>query len=1007
MQSLDFALVRVPAQSLDVAYSPQRQIVPLFEEGLYLASPEFWAELQKPGKETGRIGAKRALSFDKYWIRSASRCTPYGTFAGCARVGLDEGPTRIVLNENPEHVRRVRLDMNYLAEIIRAIARLEPVSRLVRLYTNNTAYTLPDAVRYVEYTLSGGMRKYHLSSASRTTYQDALLQRAQAGATIDELADCLLGIEDVSRQEAIAYITEIWRAQLLVPELEPCVTGHDNLARLIGQLSGYGVADTLVEALREVHALVTHPKGDVSHYKAIEDRLRSLNLAIEAPKNVFQTDLFLSLRSANIQRETIERIGHRVADLLVFTRPTRSAPLDHFKKRFYSRYDDREVPLLLALDPDYGIGYTEGLEEIAGENEIVEQLGIAAESAPENNRYRPIQQYILGKYVDHLREGKTCIEVTEGELAKLASGGMAPKIPESFFIMGSLLDGDGLVFDLQGMGGPSGATLLGRFAYGDDRLLEDIGRTLRAEEAVVPEAIHAEIVHLPDARIGNVLLRPLLRDYEIPYAGQSGSDRQIRPDDLYVSIRNDEIVLRSASLNRRIIPRLTTAHNYTGHSLPVYNFLCSLQAQGLNNTLHWDWGQLQTLRSLPRVVYKDIIVQKATWRVTEPDLAEWPAFRQRYQVPQRVVYQEGDNQLLLDLDEARGMALLTHYVKKVKTVTLAEFLFTPENCVVRDKTGRPFTNELVVPFRREPAPRPVAPMVKFTPGTLQRKFPPFSQWLYIKLYCGFKTAERILQDILLPFVEEGMREGAFEQFFFVRYHDEFPHLRIRFLNSDQNRQPVLYRKLLEKLQPCLDDESIDKVIVDTYARELERYGAPWMECSERLFFHDSLAVLRFINLLEEGEADKYKLLFAIRMIDAFLDDAGLTLPDKHELARGIQSGFFNEFGGQPGLRKKLNEKYRKYQSALFSHMDPSADASNGIVEAVDVFRERSRVNAVVFAEMPPAPQSNLASYIHMTMNRLFLSNHRKHELVVYHFLEKYYASKRAMAGDFAIPGENA
>ncbi len=57
--------------------------------------------------------------------------------------------------------------------------------------------------------------------------------------------------------------------------------------------------------------------------------------------------------------------------------------------------------------------------------------------------------------------------------------------------------------------------------------------------------------------------------------------------------------------------------------------------------------------------------------------------------------------------------------------------------------------------------------------TLKRKFSPGSEWLYFKVYCGCKTAEKALTGIVLPYVEQGIRQGTFEYFHFVRYRDEF------------------------------------------------------------------------------------------------------------------------------------------------------------------------------------------------------------------------------------------
>ena len=62
----------------------------------------------------------------------------------------------------------------------------------------------------------------------------------------------------------------------------------------------------------------------------------------------------------------------------------------------------------------------------------------------------------------------------------------------------------------------------------------------------------AEIVHLPESRIGNILMRPVLRQYEIPYlCGTTLSEEfQIPLTDLLVGIEGDKVVLRSQKLNK-------------------------------------------------------------------------------------------------------------------------------------------------------------------------------------------------------------------------------------------------------------------------------------------------------------------------------------------------------------------------------------------------------------------------------------------------------------------------
>src|SRR5947209_6916057 len=74
-------------------------------------------------------------------------------------------------------------------------------------------------------------------------------------------------------------------------------------------------------------------------------------------------------------------------------------------------------------------------------------------------------------------------------------------------------------FYFQGATGPSGAILLGRFCHADAAMTHLVQEHLRAEEQLRKDrnAVFAEIAHLPEGRIGNVLFRPILRQYEIPY----------------------------------------------------------------------------------------------------------------------------------------------------------------------------------------------------------------------------------------------------------------------------------------------------------------------------------------------------------------------------------------------------------------------------------------------------------------------------------------------------------
>ena len=62
---------------------------------------------------------------------------------------------------------------------------------------------------------------------------------------------------------------------------------------------------------------------------------------------------------------------------------------------------------------------------------------------------------------------------------------------------------------------------------------------------------------------------------------------------------------------------------------------------------------------------------------------------------------------------------------------------------------------------------------------ITRKFHPGSEWLYFKVYTGIKTSDTILQEVIEPLVEQLQIQNLIDQWFFIRYNDPKPHLRIR------------------------------------------------------------------------------------------------------------------------------------------------------------------------------------------------------------------------------------
>src|ERR1044072_3798995 len=206
----------------------------LFLEGVYLASPVLYDECLKwkNGHVKGEKERQKLLrSLMKYFTRMSSRCTPFGLFSGCNVGQWQPEPTAITVSAATTR-RHTRLDMHYLCALAQRLAVLPGIREHLLYYPNSSIYTIGDEMRYVEYRYVGGRRKHHISAVTASESLELLFRQASQGITINEMIDLLVD-DEVSREEAAAFIDDVLNAQMLVNELEPAITGDEFIYQVI------------------------------------------------------------------------------------------------------------------------------------------------------------------------------------------------------------------------------------------------------------------------------------------------------------------------------------------------------------------------------------------------------------------------------------------------------------------------------------------------------------------------------------------------------------------------------------------------------------------------------------------------------------------------------------------------------------------------------------------------------------------------------------------------------
>jgi thiopeptide-type bacteriocin biosynthesis protein len=918
-----------------------------------------------------------------------------------------------------------------------ALRRDPAVANELRYFPNSSLHRIGDTIHYVESRLSGTIRTHHLVKVEADMYLNTVLDRAESGAPPGELADQLVRAADdseITRDDAVEFVKELIDNEILVPSLSPLVTGRSAVDDLISQLDSVGAGAAIGARLRWARERMREidEKGigvSPAEYDVITSSLEELPATID-PAKLYQIDLMKPVEDAVLAEPVMDEV---LQGLKALARLGQSSELDEIKKfreRFLARYDRAKIPLMDALDEETGVGFgparAVGLPTLRGL-----ALGSPAAAGSGAVRLPKSHNILLRKLVESARTEASEIVIGRDDLP--GDDGSLRTLPESFALnvvlvadsAAAIAKGDFRLV-LKGGVGPNGARFFGRFCHADADLDQYVRRQLRQEEEYHPEATYAEIVYLPEGRMGNVLCRPLLRDYEIVYLGRSGAsqERQLSAADLLVAVEGDRIVLYSKRLERRIIPRLTNAHGFMNPKLPsLYRFLCYLQHQDGVAVPGFFWGPLDALSYLPRVVCGRTVLSVARWKLNRKAITSLVAkersaqfyavsdLRRKLALPRWVVLEESDNTLAVDLENPLSVDAFVHVLKRKQQAVLLEMYPPPTELCATGPEGA-FYHELNIPmFRPRPAePSAGTPVAKrdlsVVPKALRLKAPG-SDWLYIKLYGGVATLDEILAQTLGPIVRSALTSGAAAQWFFIRYSDPQEHLRIRFHGRPDDLREKILPAIFAAFDPIVSSGRIWKMQLDTYEREIERYGGlEAAALAERIFFADSQAVVEILEAIS-GEKDlDLRWRVGLLGIDGLLTDFGLDLDEKLKLAERLRDVFHREFGSGLELKRELGDRFRKHKRNLETLMNPAQMENDEFKFARDILGRRAQMIRQVANGLPSAlGDGNMAAKrpeflnacVHLHVNRLMRSSGRQYELVLYDFLSRIYDGKMARA----------
>lgn len=1008
-------------QLLELAAQPQIALAfavasPSLREGL----ERFQAGHRSPAQQKRLIAGLL-----RYLIRMSTRPTPFGLFSGVASGTLGD-TTQAYLPTPAIASLRARTDMAWLFAVLRMIEADPLLVRQLKVRLNQTAYLVGDRA-VLPFVNMYGEQEYRVISLRATSVVRKIFELTQQFMLYTDLHRELQTAFPAATDEQIERVLQqLWDNHFFISELHPPLTEArpdryvlKHLEMLSGAEEYTAKLTSILEGISALnHTGITAP---VHLLTELVQKQEKLALTKGSDKLPLQIDAALALQSPTLHH-AIGQAAVQIAEFLLrqTSLPSGLPHLQEYRKHFREKYGDRaEVPLLDLLSAENGLDAPAGYEKPPRTYHRP-----SASQAPDAELRNRV---LVALVAEAINQQSVEVELTEELQQHLQR--WSPKREQAPLSLEIYLNiharsreaidaGEWTAVVCKNCGSTHAGRTFGRFfdMIGESGI-QHIHALTSQEESLLPEYIFAELSYQPSpARLANVAIRPLLHAYEIAVGTTPSvaAEHVIELSDLVVGVRNNRFYLRSLRLNKQV--RVSQTHMLNIQLAPnPCRFITEIANDGQPVLSPFDWGAVSSAPFLPRLILKTeagarCVISPARWhlqaRMIIPsghgsELACWlrglQQWRAQWRVPRYVYLSEMDNRLLLDLENVVMVAELRDELLKhdgQRTLLLEELLPDMEHLWLQDEQRAGYFSEIVVPLVRnrdaaegkpadflEISSRRSGPVLNET-----RKCFPGEEWVYVKWYAAFNQHDELLATAVRDIVQALQERDLIDSWFFIRYSDPQPHLRLRFHARRPDKSASVIELMLSKSAQHARRGQIQNYTLDTYEREVERYGGPAaIALLEQVFTLDSVVISDLLTLQHMHRLSLDPSLLAVFTLDQFFSAWGCDFQQRLAWTHSASEKYT--------FSKEYRPERRRYCDLLSprGQLAPDLAEQRGLV--LELMHPRlayltalgTQVRQLADAGMLWVTETALLdSLAHMHLNRLIGVDHLK-EVQIYAF----------------------
>ncbi len=803
-------------------------------EAILTASPSLYNGLKVNAEKNRRELASSLLN---YIIRLCTRPTPFGLFS-CVTFG-GWGMTTETYFDPKKVYKKARPDAEWLFSFLSNPHQEHEklISQSVR--TNPLVWIAGEKCHLSDFIrLKKSTENPKTISINANPLVMSILSLSKKKLLVKDLWEGLVAqLPDLDRGKALDVISTLLHQQFLLPGKLPSLLGEDiykpllpeDLCKKIAQLSEISPG----EGEQSLH----HVSGEM---KQLAETDTPLQVDTAYPAN--------SLHIGSSVKEEIERalsLWWQVSTAL-------NLPTSHLQylNKFTEKYGtQRTVPLFEMLCETKGIG-----DPFSDTNQNPQ--------SPPSEFLSVWEKEIQRRWQEALQEGSKEIQITQEEIDTLfsfcekesPSNEETPAAFDAFFKIFAksqrAIDRGDFLLQFSDFNWQVGSSF-GRFLHLFDKTSkEELRKVLRRAESQDSDALFAEVSFWPlEARLGNVVAYPCLRDYRVDLFEEIDSKKNISLDDIYVGSTGERFYFTLKDGHQELIP---TFGNFLNPKLSPAPIRFLREALYLKDRFIYPFSfkrHVQHAIFTPRVRLGKTILSVAKWYLEGQSFQkkaknevrkDFLCWAERWSLPDQFLLTVGDQQLQLDRNSTHGLKLILQKLQKGQSLEFSEVIASGWL-----KSSRGAHNaEIVVPMQKSAAMPSAIKRVHLHPHqevSLEKRLKlPGSDWLYYKIYLQNDAMDRFLVQNLAPIGSHFCQEGIVKKWHFIRYHDPNCHFRFRM----QLKNPADLSKVVTSMEPIIHNwiqhGLVKEVGIFGYEREVERYGGEAsLQMMESIFHDDS------------------------------------------------------------------------------------------------------------------------------------------------------------------------